>query len=219
MESGEPTAIRAAGLILAAGAGSRFGGDKLVVSLDGQSLIAHVVDTARAAGLDPIVVVVPPAGRLADLDLGPIRRVVNPFPGEGLSSSVRLGLRALDADSEDIVDAAVILPADQPRVRRETILALIAAAESRPKTPFVVARHAGDRTPNPVLARRSIWRLADELVGDRGFGPVLATHPELVREVPIGGTNPDVDTGDDLRRLTDTDTDDPQADPARPDVS
>jgi molybdenum cofactor cytidylyltransferase len=219
VEAGEPTPIRAAGLILAAGAGSRFGGDKLLAPLDGRPLIRHVLDAAGAAGLDPIVVVVPPTGRLADLDLGPLRRVVNPFPQEGLSSSVRLGLRALDADAEDVVDAAVILPADQPKVRPETILALLAAAESRPKTPFVVARHGGDRTPNPVLARRSIWRLADELVGDRGFGPVLAAHPELVREVQISGTNPDVDTGDDLRRLTSADADAPQADPARRDVS
>jgi molybdenum cofactor cytidylyltransferase len=219
VEAGEPTAIRAAGLILAAGAGSRFGGDKLLAPLDGRPLIAHVVDAARAAGLDPIVVVVPPTGQLRELDLGPIRRVVNPFPSEGLSSSVRLGLRALDADAAEIVDAAVILPADQPRVQPATILALIAAAGRRPKTPFVVARHAADRTPNPVLARRSIWRLADELVGDRGFGPVLATHPELVREVPIGGTNPDVDTGDDLRRLTTADVEDSEADPARRDVS
>ncbi|HLO36630.1 MAG TPA: hypothetical protein VK194_11125, partial [Candidatus Deferrimicrobium sp.] len=55
---------------------------------------------------------------------------------------------------------------------------------------------------NPIIARRSIWRLADELAGDRGFGPVLATHPELVREVPVAGANPDVDTLDDLRRLS-----------------
>jgi len=219
VEADEPTAIRAAGLILAAGAGSRFGGDKLLAPLEGRPLIAHVVDAARAAGLDPIVVVLPPTGPLGDVELGPVRRVMNPFPQEGLSSSVRLGLRALDADAADIVDAAVILPGDQPRVRADTIVALMAAAESRPKTPFVVARHAADRTPNPVLARRSIWRLADELVGDRGFGPVLAAHPELVREVAIAGTNPDVDTGDDLRRLRSGQAGTAEAGPAGRDVS
>ena len=67
--------------------------------------------------------------------------------------------------------------------------------------PFVVARYAADAAPNPVLARREIWRLADELVGDHGFGPVLGAHPELVRDVPFDGANPDVDTRADLDRL------------------
>ncbi|HEV7809925.1 MAG TPA: NTP transferase domain-containing protein, partial [Candidatus Limnocylindrales bacterium] len=128
-----------------------------------------------------------------------VRRIVNPHPEEGLSSSVRLGLRALLDD--DDVGQAVILPGDQPRVRPSAIRALVAASHESPRTPFVVARHDADRTPNPVLARRSIWRLADELAGDRGFGPVLGAHPELVREVRIEGANPDVDTADDLRRL------------------
>jgi CTP:molybdopterin cytidylyltransferase MocA len=193
-------ALRAAGVILAAGTGSRFGGDKLLAMVDGRPLVRHVVDAAVAAGLDPIVVVEPPRGALARVELAPAQRVVNPNPDEGLSSSVRLGLRALDADDQITVDAAVILPADQPRVRAATIRALIAAAGESPRTPFVVARHV-DGAPNPVLARRSIWRLADELAGDRGFGPTLATHPELVREVAIDASNPDVDTAADLAGL------------------
>jgi molybdenum cofactor cytidylyltransferase len=201
MEAGAPPALRTAGLILAAGAGSRFGGDKLTSTLEGRPLVRHVVDAATRAGLDPIVVVVPPSGPVDAIDLAPARAVVNPLPAEGLSSSVRVGLRALDADADRVVDAAVILPADQPRVSADTIRALVDAAITRPLTPFVIARHRGDRTPNPVLARRSVWRLADELAGDRGFGPVLGAHPELVREISIDGTNPDVDTPDDLRRL------------------
>jgi len=213
-------------VILAAGAASRFGANKLLADLDGKPLVRHVVDAAVAAGLDPIVVVEPPDGALAGVNLEPARRVVNATPQEGLSSSVRLGLRALDADAEHIAEAAVILPGDQPRVAAATIAALLSAAGDRPATPFVVARHAGDGSPNPVLVRRSMWRLADELAGDRGFGPILATHTELVREITIAGANPDVDTPADLRRLTATaaepegrDDRPTQADPARPDVS
>jgi molybdenum cofactor cytidylyltransferase len=193
--------MKVGAVILAAGAGSRFGGDKLLATLDGRPLIRHVIAAAAAGGLDPIVVVVPPSGPLAELDLAPARRVENPTPQEGLSESVRLGLRALDASASDPVDAAIILPADQPRVRPAVIQALIDAAELSPRTPFVVPRYAHGGAPNPVLASRSIWRLADELVGDRGFGPVLATHEELVRTVRVEGANPDVDTPDDLARL------------------
>ena len=194
--------MKVAAVVLAAGGASRFGGGKLVASLDGRPLVAHVVAAARAASLDPIVVVIAPDGSLDGIDLGEVRRVRNPNPTEGLSSSVRLGLRDL-ADAPD-VEAAVILPGDQPRVRSEVIRALVVAADEPPRTAFVVPRYSNDRTPNPVLARRSMWRLADELVGDRGFGPVLATHPELVRFVDVEGANPDVDTVEDLSRLADS---------------
>lgn len=170
--------------------------------LDGRPIVGHVVDAARAAGLGPIVVVVPPDGELGAVDLDEVRRVTNPNPSEGLSSSVRLGLRALELD--DGVDAAVVLPGDQPRVRPDTIRALLAAAAADPRIAFVVARHAADATPNPVLVRRSTWRLADELAGDRGFGSILARHPELVRFVDVPGANPDVDTPADLARLAES---------------
>jgi len=188
-----------AAVVLAAGAGSRFGGGKVRALLGDRPLVAHVVDAARTAGLDPIVVVVPPADELDDLDLGAVRRVVNPDPAEGLSSSVRLGLRALELDTA--VGAAAILPGDQPLVRPEVIGALLDALDAHPATPFVVPRYADDGAPNPIVARRSTWRLADELAGDRGFGPLLATRPELVRFVDVDGANPDVDTRADLDRL------------------
>ncbi|MBA2720858.1 MAG: NTP transferase domain-containing protein [Chloroflexi bacterium] len=185
-----------AAVVLAAGAGSRFGGRKLLATIHGRSLVGHVVDAARAAGLDPIVVVEPPGGAFDALDLGEVRRVVNPSPSEGLASSVRLGLLALEHETG--VDAAVILAGDQPLVRPEVIRSLVTAAASHPDSPFVVPRYADDGAPNPILAGRSMWRLADELAGDRGFGPVLAEHPHLVVSVAVEGANPDVDTGADL---------------------
>jgi CTP:molybdopterin cytidylyltransferase MocA len=188
-----------AAVVLAAGAGSRFGGGKLTAPLEGRPILGHVVEAARAAGLDPIVVVVPPSGELDALDLGVVRRVTNETPEEGLSSSVRIGLRELDGQPD--VTAAVILPGDQPRVRPETIGALLDAADATPDTPFLAAHHVDDRSPNPVVARRSVWRLADELAGDRGFGPVLSAHPELVRWIDVAGSNPDVDTPGDLALL------------------
>jgi CTP:molybdopterin cytidylyltransferase MocA len=190
-------------VILAAGAGSRFGGGKLLAPLEGRPILAHVVDAARAAGLEPIVVVGPPSGELDGVDLGAVRRITNETPQEGLSSSVRLGLREFELEPD--VSAAVILLGDQPRVRPETIAALMAAMEETPDTPFVAARHRDDHSPNPVLAQRSVWRLADEIAGDRGFGPVLLAHPELVRWIDIAGSNPDVDTRADLARLTEAD--------------
>jgi len=193
--------VKVGAVVLAAGAGSRFGGGKLRATLDGRPIVRHVIDAAVAAGLGPIVIVVPPHDAFDGLDLSPAIAITNPEPQEGLSSSVRIGLRAMDDDAAHPVDAAVILPGDQPRVRSAVIEALVVAAGEQPSTPFIVPRYDDDAAPNPILARRSILRLADELAGDRGFGPVLAAHPELVGEIRVEGANPDVDTVEDLRRL------------------
>ena len=188
--------MNTAAVILAAGAGSRFGGAKLRAPLHGVPLLRRVVDTARQAGLDPIVVMVPPTDDFDDLDLGEVRRIVNPRPEEGLSSSVRLGLRAVEHNAD--VDAAVILLGDQPTTRPEVLDQVLAAGRA-PEAPGLIApRYSGDGAPNPVLANRSAWRLADELVGDRGFGPLLDDRPDLVGWVAVHGANPDIDTPADL---------------------
>jgi molybdenum cofactor cytidylyltransferase len=191
--------MKVAAVVLAAGTGSRFGGGKLRADLGGRPILGHVVEAARTAGLEPIVVVVPPTGELDDLDLGVVRRVTNETPQEGLSSSVRVGLRELQDDEQ--VAAAVILPGDQPLVRPDVIRRLVDAATVS-ATPLLIApRYDSDGAPNPILARRASWRLADDLVGDRGFGPLLTGRPDLVQRIPVGGANPDVDTRADLERL------------------
>jgi CTP:molybdopterin cytidylyltransferase MocA len=67
----------------------------------------------------------------------------------------------------------------------------------------VVPRYSGEPAgvANPALLLRAAWPLVERLEGDRGMGPVIAANPALVLPVPIEGSNPDVDTPDDLRRL------------------
>src|SRR6266508_1605855 len=191
-------AERVAGLILAAGAATRFGSPKIVARLGDRPMLAHVIDTAKAAGLGPVVVVLGegavPAG--AGLDLASVRVVRNPRPEDGLSSSLRIGLAALRG-TEPEVQAALVLLADQPLVRTDVIAALL-AGEVPPGRTIVVPRYADGGGPNPALLLRAAWPLADEVTGDRGMGPLIAARPELVAEVPVEGGNPDVDTTADL---------------------
>ncbi|HYU49145.1 MAG TPA: NTP transferase domain-containing protein [Candidatus Limnocylindria bacterium] len=191
-------AERVAGLILAAGAATRFGSPKIVARLGDRPMLAHVIDTAKAAGLGPVVVVLGegavPAG--AGLDLASVRVVRNPRPEDGLSSSLRIGLAALRG-TEPEVQAALVLLADQPLVRTDVIAALL-AGEVPPGRTIVVPRYADGGGPNPALLLRAAWPLADEVTGDRGMGPLIAARPELVAEVPVEGGNPDVDTPADL---------------------
>jgi len=192
------TPPRVAGVVLAAGEATRFGGGKVLAPLAGRPLLEHVLDAAIEAGLAEIVVVLGEAAPDVErvVSWRGERRVVNPEPSSGLSSSLRIGLASVGADA----DAAVVLLGDQPLVRAAVIRALVdrAAVSDRP---IVVPRYADGSGPNPALVRRSAWGLAEAARGDRGLGPTIAAHPELVEEVPLAGGNPDVDTRSDLAAL------------------
>ncbi len=192
--------MKVVAVVLAAGASSRFGSPKLLAPLAGRPLLAHALDAVALAGVGDVVVVL--GAGAADVEVAIAwrgeRRVVNERPQDGLSSSLRVGL---DAAAEDAAVAAVLVVlGDQPAVRPAVIRAILGAADASP-APFVRARHAADGTPNPVLVRRDAWAMASALDGDRGLGPFLAAHPELVLEVPVEGANPDIDTPADLAAL------------------
>jgi len=191
-------AERVAGLILAAGAATRFGSPKIAARLEDRPLLAHVIGAAKGAGLRHLVVVLANGDVPADLELEGVRVVRNPHPANGLSSSLRLGLGAL-RDLPDI-DAGLVLLADQPLVRADVIATLL-AADVPPGRPIVVPRYAGGGGPNPALLMRAAWPLANDLTGDRGMGPLIAARPDLAVEVPVDGDNPDVDTPADLALL------------------
>lgn len=199
---------RFAGLILAAGSGSRFGGGKMRARLDGRPLSAHVLDAARAAGLGRLVLVlgrdaaaVRDAISAADpAALAGLLVAVNPAPERGLATSLRLGLAAATAGPAPA--GILVLLGDQPRVRPDVIAALLdASVSARSDTLAVVPEYADDGAQNPVLLLPAAWILVAELDGDRGLGALLAARPELVVRVPVAGANPDVDTVADLADL------------------
>lgn len=187
---------RVGAVILAAGTARRFGSPKMLVVVDGRTLLEHAVATAQEAGLAPVVAVVPVwLSRPSRLEADWLRWVRNPFPERGLSLSLRLGLTTLG----EAIEAAVILLGDQPRVPAETVLALLAARGVRP----IVAARAGSLLAPPVLIERSHFGLADDLRGDTGLRAILDARPELVTAVQVPGHPPDIDTPDDLDRLRD----------------
>jgi CTP:molybdopterin cytidylyltransferase MocA len=193
---------RPAGLILAAGSASRFGGAKLLAPLEGRPILQHVVDTLRPA-VEPLIVVVGDMGEAiaAAMDLGAVTVVHNPDPARGLSGSVALGIAAVPSE----VASVLIALGDQPLVAPAVVAALIAAGVDEAH-PFAVPVYTGDAGRNPVLVHRSAFGSVAELQGDRGLGPVLADQPDRVREVPVTAVtaNPDVDTRADLVALLET---------------
>jgi molybdenum cofactor cytidylyltransferase len=178
-------------IILAAGASRRYGSPKQLIVVDGMTLLEHAIQAAAVAGLQPVAAVVPVwLSRPASYDDERLRWIHNAFPERGLSVSLRLGLDALEGE----VDAAVVLLGDQPRVRSETLTALLAARGDRP----IVGSLADGILAPPVLIESSHFHLVKELSGDIGLRQMLIEHPELVRALEVGAHPPDIDTPDDL---------------------
>jgi len=182
-----------AGILLAAGDGSRLGRPKALVELGGQSLAARGAALLRSGGADPVFVIT----GAAPVDLPDTRTVLNPRWREGMGSSFAAGLAALP----DTCAAAVVALADQPLVGPESVRRLIAAF--RAGAEVAVAGYGG-RPRNPVLLARAHWPEAIELAaGDVGARPFLRAHPELVTLVECGdtGSPDDIDTPADLERV------------------
>jgi len=202
--------MRVAGVLLAAGEGSRFGRPKALVELDGQTLAARGVNMLRTGGADPILVVT----GAARVNLDSIHVVYNEQWRTGMGSSLRAALRAL-TDAEDAagaedrpaatlavdVGAVVVALADQPLIGTDAVARLIAAY--RGGAGVAVASYDG-KPRNPVLLAREHWpEVIAAATGDQGARAFLRARPELVTLVECGdtGSPEDIDTAADLDRV------------------
>ena len=193
-------------VVLAAGAGSRFGGDKLLAPFRGRPLIAHVAATIAqailAGELAGGVAIVPPraSALIWALETAGLRLIENRDTTSGLATSLRLGLAALDEVLPRAESALVVL-ADQPLLSVETIALLVAAW--RRNRLSVRPRYARelDIPGHPVLLDRAVWPMTEGLTGDTGLGPLFRHHPESISIIDVPGANPDVDRPADLQSL------------------
>lgn len=182
-----------AGLILAAGEGSRFGDAKQLAELRGRPLIEHAIEAIAAVpAIDRIVVVLgAQAERIrAEARLEGTEIVVAEDWSEGISASIRAGVAAL-ADA----DAIVITLADQPLITPQVIAAVIDRGEA--EIPAVRATYEG-RPGHPVLIKRELYADLGELEGDIGARELLELVDARTREVGHLARPDDVDTPEDL---------------------
>ncbi|MDG4839589.1 nucleotidyltransferase family protein [Micromonospora sp. WMMD967] len=184
-----------AGLLLAAGAGRRYGRPKALVELDGEPLVRRGVRLLADGGCAPVHVVLGAGGDEVPELPGAVA-VRHDRWSDGLGSSLRRGLASLPAD----VSGAVVVLVDQPLL---SPIAVRRVREAYTIGALVVATYAG-RPGHPILLCRRTWPLLDRYaVGDRGARDLLRERPDLVVEVPCddAGEPVDVDTPADLLRL------------------
>lgn len=185
-----------AGLLLAAGAGSRFGGPKALVPFEGELLVTRGQRLLREGGCDPVLAVLGAAAE--QVRVHATDAVVAQDWATGMGASLRAGLAAL---ADRACDAVVVALADQPRIGAEAVRRLLEAHVAGAEA--AVATYGG-KTRNPVLLARSTWpEVAALAEGDTGARPWLRAHPHMVVAVPCDGTGTpdDVDTPADLAAL------------------
>jgi molybdenum cofactor cytidylyltransferase len=187
------------GLVLGAGASSRFGQPKQLLPFRGTTLLGWVVDqAARAAGLDEVIVVL---GRAADeirerVDFGNAKVAVNPVFGEGCSSSYRAGIGALDPRSE----AIMIILGDQPGVDPGAI-DRVADRWRQGDSKIVLASYRG-RKGHPMLFAKPLFDKLIGLHGDKAAWKLVGANPDTVCEVRFDRPFPeDIDTWEDFQRV------------------
>jgi molybdenum cofactor cytidylyltransferase len=200
MAGSESTRLEA--VVLAAGAGRRFGGRKLTALFEGRPLIAGALDAAFAAPARGVILATD-----GDPDLAAIARdqaralgreddlrvIVVVEAAEGMGASLRTAIGALPADTEGVF----VFLGDMPRIPPDAPRALARALEEGFD---LAAPRVGDRRGHPVLFGRAHFPALRTLAGDTGAQSLLARAGERLKLIdsPDPGVLFDVDRREDL---------------------
>jgi molybdenum cofactor cytidylyltransferase len=176
------------GLVLAAGAGTRFGSAKQLAELDGRPLLEHSILAMVASPVGRVVVVLGSGAEevLARVDMHGAEGIVNERWDEGQSASLACGLAELSG-----CEAVVVTLGDQPRVSPDAIRRVIA---TRGEGAAAVRATYFGAPGHPVLLERALFERMRDVTGDHGARNLLISMH--TREVPcedLGGGE-DVDT-------------------------
>lgn len=193
-----PAPRKIAALILAAGQSRRMGNqNKLLIDFDGKSMLRHVVDEAERSAVDEIIVVTGHQSQQIESELAgkKLRLIHNNRYQEGLSTSLKKGLEALD----ETIDGVLICLGDMPLVTSELFDQLIRTFDPKEGRTIIVPTRHGKRG-NPVLWSSEFFKEMQELEGDVGARHLIGLHDDKVNEVelPDDSTLTDFDTPESL---------------------
>lgn len=196
-DQGAPPPLQFGVVILAAGASARMGEPKQLLPYEGKPLLLHAVEAALGSAGWPVVVVL---GAYAErirpaLARVPVLIVENPAWPEGMASSIREGIAALQQFSRAL-DAAVIALCDQPAFSAEVIAQLVAAQRAS-GCGIVAARYRG-RNGAPALFLREHFSALAHLTGEAGARALLNGDPSKIAPVDLPALALDLDTPGDF---------------------
>ncbi len=189
-------------VILAAGSSTRMGRAKQLLPLGQSTVLEQTIANVRGAEVNEIVLVLGAFAEAIRQQLPPallkgLKLVVNEDYQEGMSTSLRAGVSALDHRSE----AALIILGDQPFIRAQTMDQVVRAYR-RDHAQIVIPEYQGSRG-NPVLLDRSVFSEVLALQGDVGCRSIFNNHLVGILKVEVEdrGILLDIDNPQDYDRL------------------
>ncbi|MBS0251688.1 MAG: nucleotidyltransferase family protein [Proteobacteria bacterium] len=187
-------------VILAAGNSSRFeDGHKLLAEFDGIPIVRRVCQILAATDVEEIVLVTSQADGVAKAaGSGRWRVIENPDARDGLSTSLRTGLKTISQDA----DGLLVALADMPAISTALVNALASTFQyDKAAITFPVA--SDGRRGHPIIWPKSLFPELMTVSGDSGGKAILAAHRDLWRPIPCDdeGAFADIDTRADLQAL------------------
>ena len=190
-------------IVLAAGASRRMGEPKQLLRCEGETLLRRAVRAALGSRCRPLIVVLGAnAEALGDEVVG-ARVAVNEEWAEGMSSSIRCGLRALEAATAGTAEAVVLTLCDQPLVTSGVINRLLDVYETE-RPPLVASEYGAGAEMTlgvPALFSRALFSELMDLRGAEGAKRVIRRHSGAALNVAAPEAAFDVDTPEDYRAL------------------
>lgn len=167
-------------VVLAAGAGVRFGGNKLAAFIKDRPLYQHTLDRVGAFGSFPAYIVTGSEEIAEEAQRRGITPVWNREPELGISRSLKLGLKRAAEDHPDL-RGVMFSVCDQPSLGVPTMQKIFNTAARHPGS--IVCAGNETRTGNPVLWDKQYFQELMGLSGDEGGRQVMRRHPEKMRVV------------------------------------
>lgn len=187
------------GLVLAAGAGTRFGGPKAFARTpDGTPWLALAVRMLQDAGCGRVLVALGASADDAAALVPHHAQIVRVDDwAEGLSATLRAGLGAA---SRADADAVLITPVDTPDAPVAAAARVLAAAGGG-RAALARATYDGEPGHPVLIGAEHFAELAASLAGDRGAGPYLRAHGAVAVECGDLWSGADIDwSGADIDR-------------------
>jgi molybdenum cofactor cytidylyltransferase len=186
-------------IILAAGNSARMGQAKQQLAYQGKTLLQHAVHTALASVCKPVVVVLGASADdiINDIKDEPVTIIQNPQWQEGMASSIRAGVAALEKNTE--ITAAIIMLCDQPFVDADLINSIVDLHASSRKG--MVACAYNNTLGVPALFSRDYFAQLLNLQGHDGAKKILTSQKHNTAVIPFALGEIDIDTPTDYDKL------------------
>ncbi len=166
-------------VLLAAGASTRFGSNKLMACYKGRPMYLHTLEKIRTLDTAVKVVVSGTEEVLKDAEAMDMLIVRNSHPENGISTSLRLGLKKCLAYCwQQSIDLQGVLfcVCDQPELKEESIKAILSLAHQKPGK--IICAGTGEKKGNPVCFDKVYFSELLQLTGDMGGKQVIRKHPD-----------------------------------------